>query len=134
MTSAVRTCPRCGIRRQVHESRTGELCRDCWLVERNAPQAAVMRGPAALRLNELLAMRARIDAEIAALQRAAQRRTGSHRPAICGTESGYSKHRREGEETCEACKKARREGERRRAARRIMRRPIISEIATNGAA
>ena len=39
------------------------------------------------------------------------------RPAECGTESGYSKHRRNGTPICEMCASAHREGNRRRAKR-----------------
>ena len=42
----------------------------------------------------------------------------SHQPiAVCGTESGYSRHRNLGTETCEPCREAHREGNRRRALR-----------------
>ena len=41
--------------------------------------------------------------------------------AVCGTEAGYEKHRREGGRvTCEPCKAAHREGN----ARRAQRRPV----------
>lgn len=134
MTSPNRTCPRCGVRRQAKDGPgRGDLCRDCWLVERDRtepPAPATVRGIQGRRLNELLATRAHIDAEIERIQAAIAPNDGRRRIATCGTESGYSKHRRTGEESCEACKKAWRDGERRRAARRKMRRPLTM----NGAA
>ena len=46
--------------------------------------------------------------------------------ASCGTESGYSKHRRKGEPMCEPCRDAHRAGERRRAAARAARKEAVA--------
>lgn len=75
------------------------------------------------RLDDLLELRRRVDAEIAAELRTQNTPKRTRRNAAeCGTESGHKRHRRAGETPCDACKAAHslanceREARRRRAA------------------
>ena len=92
--------------------------------------------PRRARVERLLDLRKRIDAEIdqieqeiedeiAAMRRArlsavkAKASIGRRRVAECGTDGGYYRHRRTlGEDACEACKLAHRVAESERRARR----------------
>lgn len=77
------------------------------------------------RIWELMALRERIDTEIAALEQAVIAEVAALKLAqarmqepLCGTESGYTRHRRKGEPTCAGCRRAKAEAERRRVAAR----------------
>lgn len=57
------------------------------------------------RLASLYALRDRVDREIRELSSRPNARK-KRAVIVCGTESGYQKHRREGTERCDACKVA----------------------------
>lgn len=58
----------------------------------------------AQRLAKLLDLRARVELEIAAILDKPTRRRRVNSP--CGTDSGYYRHRRNQEPTCELCRRA----------------------------
>jgi hypothetical protein len=113
-----RRCRRCGVDREVNESRArrGEdqgLCRDCITVERDVAALDDWHGTAKgykrhWRAGELACepcLKAHNEACTAAHRRAG---IGPVRYAPCGTPSGYKRHRRHDEEPCEPCRVARR--------------------------
>lgn len=75
------------------------------------------------RLRVLRARRDQLDALIRRLEEAERQDGDGPRPvAQCGTETGYDRHRRLGEEADEACKNAKREAERARYTHRKAQR------------
>lgn len=137
MSSTVRTCPRCGIRRQVHESRTGELCRDCKKVDPTWPVHSALESVESVdrtitpreRAQRLLYLRRCIDAELAFLDRRMNHEGPKRVPdPLCGTESGYTRHRRRGETTCDDCRRAHARGEQQRAMRRALKRQPVESV------
>lgn len=70
------------------------------------------------RYQELVNLRRNVDRELARLEKLMRKRPSSRaKVAACGTDAGYSRHRKNGEDACDACKKAHTDYERARAYR-----------------
>jgi hypothetical protein len=108
-----RRCARCGIDREVNESRDVGLCRDCTLVERDLAAmpcplglGSVWGHKAHLKLREP-ACDACTEATRSSQEQYRRRRgVPAMQRAKCGTPSGRSGHAKRKEPTCDECKAA----------------------------
>lgn len=74
--------------------------------------------PEQRRYQELVALRRKVDRELARLEKLARKRPATRaKVAACGTDAGYSRHRKRAEDACDACKRAHSDYEKARAYR-----------------